>query len=96
MTLEKLQSRYRDDIHTIAARHGVRNVRVFGSTARDQAQADSDLDVLVDLDAGRSLLDLGGFAMDLEELLGRRVDAQTTAGLHWYIRERILEEAVPI
>lgn len=87
---------HREEILTIAARYGVRNIRVFGSIASGQASAESDLDLLVDLELGRSLLDLGGFAMDLEERLGRRIDAQTTEGLHWSIRDQIVEEAVPL
>ena len=96
MTLEELHGRYREEILGIAARYGARDIRVFGSTARGEAGTESDVDVLVELEPGRSLFDLGGLAMDLEELLGRRVDVQTEAGLHWYIRERVLEEAVPI
>jgi hypothetical protein len=81
---------------SLAARNGARNVRIFGSAARGDAGPDSDVDFLVDLDADRSLLDLGGLLMDLRELLGRDVDVVTEPSLHWYIRDRILREAVPL
>jgi hypothetical protein len=96
MTLKDLMANRRSDILAIAARHGARNVRVFGSLARGEAGPNSDVDVLVDLEPGRSLLDLGGLLMDLQELLGCRVDVATEAGLHWYIRDRVLEEAVAL
>ena len=69
------------------------NVRVFGSVAEGRANENSDVDFLVDLEPERSLFDLGGLLMDLQELLGRRVDVVTEKSLHWYIRDRILSEA---
>jgi predicted nucleotidyltransferase len=92
---EKLASR-REEIFRIAARHGARNLRVFGSVARGEADADSDLDLLVDVEPGRSLLDLGGLLMELQELLGCRVDVVTAAGLRERIRDRVLGEARPL
>lgn len=86
----------REEILRIAAQHGAQNVRIFGSTARGEAEEDSDIDVLVDLEAGRSLLDLGGLLMDLQELLGRKVDVVTEKGLRTRIRDRVLREAVPL
>jgi len=83
----------RDDVLRVAARHGASNVRVFGSVARGEAGADSDVDFLVELEEGRTLFDLGGLLMDLQELLGRRVDVVTEKALHWYIRDRIIREA---
>ena len=83
----------RDEILRLAARRGAYNVRVFGSVARGEAGADSDVDLLVDLEPGRSLFDLGGLLMDLQSLLGRRVDVLTEKGLHWYIRDKIMAEA---
>ncbi len=71
-------------------------VRLFGSIARGEAQADSDIDILVDLEPGRSLLDLGGLLMDLQTLLGYPVDVVTTRGLRKRIRERVLREAIPL
>jgi predicted nucleotidyltransferase len=86
----------REEILRIAARHGARNVRVFGSVARGEADAGSDVDVLVDMEPGRSLLDMGGLLMDLQELLGRRVDVVSERGLRERIRERVLQEAIPL
>ncbi len=86
----------RDEILRIAARHGARNVRVFGSIVRGEEGPKSDVDFLVDMEADRSLLDLGGLLMDLRDLLGCEVDLVEPEGLHWYIRDRILEEAIPL
>ena len=86
----------RGDILRVAARHGARNVRVFGSFVRGEAREDSDLDLLVDLDPGRSLLGLAALMLDLQELLGRRVDVGTAAGLRPRYRDHILAEAVPL
>lgn len=71
-------------------------MRVFGSAARGEAGADSDIDFLVDLEPGRSLFDLGGLLMDLQQLLGRDIDVVTEKALHWYIRDRVLKEAKPL
>ena len=94
MTHQQLLQTHRTQILKIAQRHGATNVRVFGSTVRGESGPESDLDVLVDLEPGRSLFDLGGLLVDLQELLHCRVDLTTEAGLHWYIRDRVLEEAV--
>ena len=96
MGIHELLKVKREEILRIAAKHGARNVRVFGSVARGQAGAQSDLDILVDLEPGHSLLDLGGFLMDLQELLGCKVDVVTEKGLRERIRDRVLREAVPI
>ena len=79
-----------------AAAHGVRDVRVFGSVARGDAAAGSDVDLLVVLDPDRSLVDLGAFLMDVRDLLDCRVDVVTEAGLKPRLRERVLSEAVPL
>ena len=71
-------------------------MRVFGSTARGTADRDSDVDFLVDLEAGRSLLDLGELLMDLHDLLGRPVDVVTERGLRPAMRDRALREAVAL
>lgn len=92
---EKIQ-RHRHEILGLAQKYGARNVRIFGSVARGEAREDSDIDVLVDLESGRSLLDLGGFLMDLQELLGCRVDVVTAKGLRKRIRSRVLKESVPL
>jgi uncharacterized protein len=78
-----------------AADHGARNVRVFGSAARGDAAA-NDVDLLVEMDPGRSLLDLVGLWQDLEDLLGVGVDVLSDGGVSPYLRERIYAEAVPL
>ncbi len=84
------------DIKTIARRHGAENLRVFGSFAKGVETASSDLDLLVDFEPGRDLLDLVGLKQDLEERLGLRVDVVTEQGMSPYLRSRILEEARPL
>ncbi|RJP67939.1 MAG: nucleotidyltransferase [Candidatus Abyssobacteria bacterium SURF_17] len=96
MTVSKLLKEKREEVLRIAAKHGARNVRVFGSVARGEADEQSDIDVLVDLEPGRSLLDLGGLWADLNELFGGRVDVITVNGLRKNIRERVLKEAMPL
>ena len=86
----------RDDVLALARKHGATNVRIFGSLARGEADEASDIDVLVDLEPGRSLFDLGGLLIELQELLGRRVDVVTEKGLKQRIRERVLKESVPL
>ena len=95
MSTEDLKAR-RERILGIAARHGARNVRVFGSVARGDARPDSDVDFLVEMDEGRSLLDHVGLVQDLEDYLGRKVDVVSERALHWFIRDRVLAEAVPL
>jgi predicted nucleotidyltransferase len=96
MDIEELLKDRREDILNIAAQHGAHNVRVFGSVARGEARPDSDVDLLVELEPGRSLLDLGGLLMDLQTLLGREVDVVTDKGLRDRIRARVLQEAKPL
>lgn len=96
MTTRELIAAKRPEILAAAARHGATNVRLFGSVVRGEGGPDSDVDVLVDLEPGPSLMDLGGLLMDLQDLFGRRVDVVTEDGLHCYIRERVLREAVPL
>ena len=86
----------REEIKKLAANHGAHNVRLFGSVARREARSDSDIDVLVDLEPDRSLFDLGGLLMELQDLLGCKVDVVTEQGLRPRIRERVLREAVPL
>jgi predicted nucleotidyltransferase len=76
--------------------HGARSVRVFGSRARGDAKPDSDLDLLVTLDPGRTLLDLVAIKQDLEDFLRYPVDVVTEGGLSPYLREGILAEALPL
>ena len=94
MTLESLGRVGRETILATAARYGARNVRVFGSVARGEADEQSDLDLLVDLDSGRTLMDLGGLLMDLQDQLRIRVDVTTEGMLRKDIRDRIISEAV--
>ena len=86
----------RTQVLAIAAKHGAYNVRVFGSVARHEADSASDIDLLVDMEPERSLLDLGGLLMDLQELLGCPVDVVTEKGLRGRIRERVLKEATAL
>jgi len=90
-----LQDR-RDDILHLAARYGVSNIRIFGSVARGDADEQSNLDLLVDVEAGRSLFDLGALLSDLEQLLGCPVDIVTEKGLRDRIRARVLAEVIPL
>ena len=86
----------REDILRLASKRGASNIRIFGSVARGKADSKSDIDLLVDLEPGRSLFDLGGLLMDLQELLGHKVDVVTERGLRECIRERVLKEAIPL
>lgn len=96
MKIEELLKEKRGEILRVASKYGVRSVSVFGSLARGEADAASDIDFLVELEPGRSLLDLGGMQFELEALLGCRVDVVTERGLKARIRERVLKEAVPV
>ena len=94
MTHAALLRDKREEILRIAAQHGAMNVRVFGSVARGEAGPDSDIDFLVDVGPGRSAFFPAGLLADLEDLPGCKVDVLTENGLHWYIRDRVLKEAV--
>jgi WD40 repeat protein/nucleoside phosphorylase/predicted nucleotidyltransferase len=94
--LEELVQARREDILRTASRYGAYNVRIFGSVARGTADERSDLDLLVDMEPGRSLFDLGGLSIDLEELLGCPVDVVTEQGLRDSIRSDVLQETVPL
>ncbi len=96
MGIRELLESKRGEILQIAAKHGAHNVRIFGSVARGEATPESDLDFLVELEPGRSLLDHVALLQDLEGLLGRKVDLVEPEALHWYIRARILQEAIPL
>jgi predicted nucleotidyltransferase len=91
-----LLKKHRAEILNLAKRHGARNVRVFGSLARGEGREGSDLDLLVTLGEGRSLLDLVGLKQDLEDLVHRSVDVVTEQALSPYLRERVLSEAIPL
>ena len=94
MSTEDLVKDKREDILRIAARHGAHNVRIFGSAARREAGPGSDLDILVDMKPGRTLLDLIAIEQDLEDLLGRKVDVLTEGAISPYMREGVLRDAV--
>lgn len=96
MGIDELLKDKREEILRIAAKHGAFNVRVFGSVARGEAGPESDVDLLVDVGPEHSAFFPGGLLADLEDLLGRKVEILTEEGLHWYIRERVLKEAVPL
>ncbi|KAF0164195.1 MAG: hypothetical protein FD157_2560 [Rhodocyclaceae bacterium] len=94
-TLDTLHSKRKEILDT-AARHGARNVRVFGSVARGSDTDESDIDLLVEFEPDRSLYDLVGLQLDIESLLGRRADVVTEGSLSTYLRERVLAEAFPL
>ena len=86
----------REEISRLAGKYGASHIRIFGSVARHTADEKSDIDFLVELEPGRTLFDLGGFAYDLEKLLGRPVDVCTVLLLREQIRTRVVSEAVPL
>jgi predicted nucleotidyltransferase len=90
-----LQTR-RDEIMRLAAIHGVKNVRVFGSFARGEAGPKSDLDLLVDMERGKTFLDLVGFWQDMEDSFGGKVDVVTDGDISPYLKEKIFREAKPL
>jgi hypothetical protein len=96
MVMDRLIEEHRDEIKHLARLRGARRVRIFGSRARGDALPESDVDILVDLEVGRSALALGGLLMDLQDLLGRKVDVVTPAALHPKIREHVLRQAVDL
>jgi len=96
MGLREILQAKRDEILQIAARHGAYNVRVFGSVARGEEDDKSDVDFLVEMEKGRSLLDRAGLLVDLESLLGRKVDVATERTLRSPILERALKEAMAL
>lgn len=93
MNLNQFLQEKREEVLRIAAKHGARNVRVFGSAARGEADGGSDIDFLVDMESGKSLFDIGRLQSELEELLRCEVDVVTEGGLYWLLRRRILKEA---
>jgi hypothetical protein len=96
VTLDTLRTERRDEILRLAGRRGAHNLRVFGSVDRNEANENSDLDLLVAWEPGRSLMDHAGLVQDLQDLLGIKVHVGTEKSLHWYVRERILREATPL
>lgn len=96
MDIYELVQAKREEILHIASRHGVHKIRLFGSVARGEAGANSDIDFLIEAGPERTPWFPGGLIADLEDLLGCRVDIVTEKALHWYIRDRVLQEAVPL
>ena len=96
VSLDNLRHQRRAAILDLARRHGARSIRVYGSVARGQATEQSDLDLLVEWEPDRNLLDVVGLKQDLEDLLGVKVDIGSERGLHWFIRDEVLREAVPL
>lgn len=87
---------HRAELLELSRRHGVTDVRVFGSMSRGDASDQSDVDLLVTLSPGTSGLALGGLLLDAQQLLGRRVDVVTEASLHPALRERVVAGAIPL
>ena len=96
MRLQELLKAKREDILRLAAEHGARHICIFGSVARGDDDDQSDIDFLVEMEPGRSLLDMGGLLMDLQELLGCQVDVVSVQGLKARIRDHVLKEAIPL
>ncbi len=92
--IDELLKAKHHEILAIAARHGAHNLRVFGSVARGEAGPESDLDILVGMKPGKSLMDHVALTQDLEDLLQRKVHVISERALHWYIRDRVLAEAI--
>jgi predicted nucleotidyltransferase len=96
MSIRQLLRSKRNKILQIAARHGARKVRVFGSVAQGKARRGSDIDFLVEMDEGRSLLDHAALILELEHLLKRPVDVASERGLRPPVRNEILKDAIAI
>lgn len=86
----------RETIRPVLRRHGIKRAGIFGSVVRGEATPESDVDILVELDEQASLLDFIGIKLELEDVLGRRVDLGQYAAIKPGLRERILREEVRI
>ncbi|MDM8558387.1 nucleotidyltransferase family protein [Candidatus Parabeggiatoa sp. HSG14] len=95
VTLSFLKQK-RCKIIELAKRHGANNIRIFGSVARGEANAESDIDFLVNMNANKGLLEKIALIQDLETFLNKKIDVVTEKSLHWYIRERVIKEAVSL
>lgn len=96
MNMWELLKQKREEIFQIAAKHGASNIRIFGSVARGEENADSDVDFIVEMESGRSLLDRIALIQDLEDFLGRKVDVVTIKSLRENWRDRILSDALSL
>ena len=94
MNIEEILKNKRNETLDIATRYGARKMRIFGSVLRGEAKLNSDVDFLVELETGRSLLDIIAIKQDLEDLLGCKVDVVTEAALSPYIRDEVRGQAV--
>lgn len=93
---EEILGPHRGTILRLARRHGASRVRIFGSVRRREAGRDSDVDLLLDWKRGTSLLDVARFRLDVQDLLGRKVDTVEPGNLHWAIRPQVESEAIPL
>jgi len=96
MSAAQLLRSRRDDLLRVARLHRASNLRIFGSAARGEDRADSDIDLLVDFDPDATLLDLIALQSDIETLLGRQADVLTPQSVSPFLRDRILSEAIPL
>jgi predicted nucleotidyltransferase len=96
MRAEQLLKKKRNAVMALAAKHGAKNLRIFGSVARGESGPEIDIDLLVKMENDRSLLDLSALRLDLVDLLGVKVDVVSEDGLYWLLRRRILKEARPL
>ena len=96
MGINELLKKNRSKILHLTDKYGAKKVRIFGSVARNEARPNSEVDVLVQFESGRSLMDHVALTQDLEDLLGRKVDIVTERSLHWYIRDQVIAEAIPL
>ena len=96
MPISTLLREKREEILRIATKHGARNLRIFGSFARGEEQPDSDIDLLVEMERDRSLLDIIAIKHDLEDLIHRKVDVVTANAISPYLREKILKSALSL
>lgn len=96
MNVYELLKAKRAEILRTTSKHGARNVRIIGSVARGEANSESDIDLLVDMDKGRSLMDHAALIIDLQELLGCKVDVASSRGLRDRIRDRVQKEATAL
>jgi len=96
MTTKALLKEKREEILRVANKHGVTRIRVFGSAARGDDTPESDIDFLIDVEGPTTPWFPGGLIIDLEKLLGRKVEVVTEDSIYWLLRRRILKEAVPL
>jgi len=94
--MHRIIETHREELKALARRYGVRSIKVFGSMARDDAEEDSDVDLLVETGPETSGFALGALLMDAQDLLGRRVDVVTQNALHPAMRARVLKEALAL